>query len=106
MLGFVGAPLDGGKTYLLQAARLRRHWERLPEAARDWARLAATAAEGKATREGLDDAYDELGERSFARSGGAGRSWAWRGRRTAGRSTRCRCWPTPCRRRGATTRTS
>jgi hypothetical protein len=60
LLDCVGAPLEGRKTFLLQAACFRRQWERLPEAARDWTRLAEAAAEGKATRKALDDAFDAL----------------------------------------------
>jgi hypothetical protein len=62
LLDCVGAPLEGRKTFLLQAACFRRQWERLPEVARDWVRLAEAAAEGKATREVLEDGFDALEE--------------------------------------------
>jgi hypothetical protein len=60
LLDHVGARLDERRTFLVSAACFRRHWERLPEVCRDWARTAEAAAEGKATRQELDDAFESV----------------------------------------------
>lgn len=62
LLDYIGATLEARKSHLLTAACFHRHWERLPVACRDWARLAESAAEGKATRQDLDDAFDAIEE--------------------------------------------
>jgi hypothetical protein len=62
LLDFVGAPLEARKSFLLTAACFHRHWARLPVAAQEWARLAEPAAEGKASRQDLDDAFEGLEE--------------------------------------------
>src|SRR5262245_28889160 len=46
LLAHLAAPLEARKTLLLSAACCRRHWDRLPEPAREWAELAESAAEG------------------------------------------------------------
>jgi hypothetical protein len=58
----VRARLDGRKAFLVTAACFRRHWQRLPAVAQAWARLAESAAEGKASRQDLDDAFENLEE--------------------------------------------
>ena len=60
LLAYVGARLESRKALLVTAACFRRHWERLPEVCRDWARLAEAAAEGMASRKDLDDAFEAL----------------------------------------------
>jgi hypothetical protein len=62
LLDHVGATIDARETFLLSAACFRRHWDRLPNAGRDWTLLADSAAEGGATRQDLDDAFDSLEE--------------------------------------------
>jgi hypothetical protein len=62
LLAYVGARLESRKALLVTAACFRRHWERLPELCRDWARLAEAAAEGMASRKDLDDAFEALEE--------------------------------------------
>jgi hypothetical protein len=62
LLDYVGASLESRKAFLVTAACFHRHWERLPTVAQEWARLAALAAEGKATRQDLDDAFEALEE--------------------------------------------
>ena len=54
--------LDDRRAFRLTAACFRRHWDRLQEASRDFTRLAEVAAEGMATRQDLDDAFDALEE--------------------------------------------
>ena len=54
--------LEDRRTFVLTARCFRRHWDRLPEAGRAFTRLAEAAAEGKATRQDLDDAFDALEE--------------------------------------------
>jgi hypothetical protein len=60
LLDYLEAPLDARKTFLLTAVCFRRHWTRLPEAGRDWVRLAELAAESGASRASLDDAFEDL----------------------------------------------
>jgi hypothetical protein len=62
MLAFLNVGLEDAKAFLLTAACFRRHWDRLPEAGRAFARLAEAAAEGTAARQDLDDAFDTLEE--------------------------------------------
>ena len=45
LLAYVRAGLEDRKSFLLTAACFRRHWDRLPEACREWARLAESAAQ-------------------------------------------------------------
>jgi hypothetical protein len=61
LLDFAGARLHSRQALLVTAACFRRHWERLPEVCRDWARLAEAAA-GTASRKDLDDAFDAIEE--------------------------------------------
>lgn len=62
LLFYVHAGLEARKAFLVTAACFHRHWDRLPVVARDWASLAESAAEGKASRQDLDDAFDGLEE--------------------------------------------
>jgi hypothetical protein len=62
LLDHVGAGLGARKAFLVTAACFHRHWERLPAVAQGWARLAESAAEGKASRQDLDDAFENLEE--------------------------------------------
>jgi hypothetical protein len=62
LLAYMDVGLEDRNAFLLTAACFRRHWERLPEAAREFARLAEAAAAGKATRKDLDAAFDGLEE--------------------------------------------
>jgi hypothetical protein len=62
LLDYVGVSLESRKALLVTAACFRRHWERLPEVCRDWARMAETAAEGRASRKDLDDAFEAIEE--------------------------------------------
>jgi hypothetical protein len=62
LLAHVHASLEARKAHLVTAACFRRHWERLPAVAQEWARLAEAAAEGKASRQDLDDAFEKMEE--------------------------------------------
>jgi hypothetical protein len=62
LLAYLKVSLEDRRTFLLTVACFRRHWDRLPEAGRAFTRLAEAAAEGKATRQELDDAFDGLEE--------------------------------------------
>jgi hypothetical protein len=62
LLVFVNAGLEDRRTFRLTAECFRRHWERLPEAARTFALLAEAAAAGNGTRQDLDEAFDALEE--------------------------------------------
>ena len=62
LLAYVDASLEARKAFLVTAAFFRRHWERLPAVAQEWARLAESAAEGRASRQDLDDAFEALEE--------------------------------------------
>lgn len=62
MLAYLNVGLDNAKAFRLTAACFRRHWDRLPEACQAFTRLAEAAAEGNASRQDLDDAFEELEE--------------------------------------------
>jgi hypothetical protein len=62
LLACMDVGLEDRRSFLLTATCFRRHWDRLPEAGRAFARLAEAAAEGKAVRQDLDDAFDVLEE--------------------------------------------
>jgi hypothetical protein len=62
LLAYVDASLEARKAFLVTAACFRRHWERLPAVAQEWARMAESAAEGKASRQDLDDRFEALEE--------------------------------------------
>lgn len=62
LLAFVNARLEGRRTFRLTAECFRRHWDRLPEPARNFALLAEAAGAGDGTRQDLDEAFDALEE--------------------------------------------
>jgi hypothetical protein len=62
LLAYLNVGLEDRKAFLLTVACFRRHWDRLPEAGRAFTRLAEAAADGKAARQDLDDAFEALEE--------------------------------------------
>jgi hypothetical protein len=62
LVAHAGGGVESRKAMLFTVACFRRHWDRLPAAAQAWGRLAESAAEGGASRQNLDDAFEGLEE--------------------------------------------
>lgn len=62
LLAYLDADLEDPKVFRVTADSFLRHWQALPPVGQHFAQLAQDAAAGKAKRQDLDNAFDELEE--------------------------------------------